>query len=425
MAFKYGTTSPTAINYDGTDLTVLQYGIDGYDVLDYIEFSGTQFIRTGISSLTTPYSVETTFNKTNTSTADQCLFGQRQLGKFSNIYNTYFENDPLGVSASNTVPTNKKSTLVVTNTSVSIDGTTLVSSSDVGNRSTSYEALIGAFSEDSYANAKWFFQGRIYEMKIINAGVLYRHFIPTMRKSDNVVGLYDKLNNVFYTNSGSGSFVAGNNIKGYPVWGKPYSLSTQAGSYTTITVKRTSSPNQNASTGTLSSGSVIYYGDVLTISYSVSSGYTISTRTVNGNTFTSGQSFTVSGPITVVTTAVASWTTLWTGNVSLSSGVKTRIATNTVSIDAVTSYRITVIGTIDGDYTNIYTNPSNASIIAYEAYIDWPIIEDRYPTIGTLNMTKDYEGGSWMLQTIDEVINLTFTNTYGKGTARVTKIEYM
>ena len=104
------------------------------------------------------------------------------------------------------------------------------------------------------------------------------------------------------------------------VWGKPYSLSISAGANTTVTVNRTSSPNQHASTGNLSSGSVIYYGDVLTISYSVSSGYAISTHTVNGASFTSGQSFTVTGAISVVTTAgaSASWKTVFSGNTSTS-----------------------------------------------------------------------------------------------------------
>lgn len=104
------------------------------------------------------------------------------------------------------------------------------------------------------------------------------------------------------------------------VWGKPYSLSISAGTNTSVTVTRTSSPNQRASTGTLSSGSVVYYGDVLTISYSVSSGYKINTATVNGTSFTSGQSFTVTSAISVVTTAVASasWKTVWTGNATKS-----------------------------------------------------------------------------------------------------------
>lgn len=103
------------------------------------------------------------------------------------------------------------------------------------------------------------------------------------------------------------------------VWGKPYSLSISAGANTTITVNRTSSPNQHASTGNLSNGSVIYYGDVLTISYSVSSGYNISTHTVNGTTFTSGTSYTVTSAISVVTTAVsaASWHTVWTGSLDV------------------------------------------------------------------------------------------------------------
>ena len=41
------------------------------------------------------------------------------------------------------------------------------------------------------------------------AGVLVRNFIPAKRNSDNVLGLYDLVNNVFYTNAGSGTFIAG------------------------------------------------------------------------------------------------------------------------------------------------------------------------------------------------------------------------
>lgn len=100
------------------------------------------------------------------------------------------------------------------------------------------------------------------------------------------------------------------------VWGKPYSLSISAGANTTVTVNRTSSPNQHASTGNLSSGSVIYYGDVLKITATASSGYNLSTFTVNGSGFTSGNTVTVTGAVTVITTAgaSASWKTVFTGN---------------------------------------------------------------------------------------------------------------
>lgn len=99
------------------------------------------------------------------------------------------------------------------------------------------------------------------------------------------------------------------------VWAKAYTLSIDAGSNTTVTVNRTSSPNQHATTGNLSNGSLVYYGDVLTVSYTVSSGYAIATHTLNGTTFTSGTSHTVTGNVTVKTTAQAStsWHTVWSG----------------------------------------------------------------------------------------------------------------
>ena len=78
-------------------------------------------------------------------------------------------------------------------------------------------------------------------------------------------------------------------------------LSISAGEGTGITVNRTSSPW--AATGGLSSGATVYDGDVLTISFSVSTGYNLSAHTVNGSSFTSGDSHTVSGDVTVVAEA--------------------------------------------------------------------------------------------------------------------------
>lgn len=56
----------------------------------------------------------------------------------------------------------------------------------------------------------------------------------------------------------------------------------------TINVKRTSSPYAGASTGNLSSGATVYYGDVLTVTYIPATGYSIATHgftsiTVTGN----------------------------------------------------------------------------------------------------------------------------------------------
>ncbi len=47
-------------------------------------------------------------------------------------------------------------------------------------------------------------------------GVLTKHFIPCYRKIDNVAGLYDVSNDVFYTNAGSGEFDVGPEINALP-----------------------------------------------------------------------------------------------------------------------------------------------------------------------------------------------------------------
>ena len=50
---------------------------------------------------------------------------------------------------------------------------------------------------------------RLFSAKIYDNNTLVRDLVPVKRRSDNVVGLYDKINGVFYTNAGSGSFIAG------------------------------------------------------------------------------------------------------------------------------------------------------------------------------------------------------------------------
>lgn len=67
-----------------------------------------------------------------------------------------------------------------------------------------------------------------------------------------------------------------------------YKATWNTGTGYSITVKRTSSPLQGASTGNLSSGATIYYGDVLSITYTASTGYSLGNKgktsiTVTGN----------------------------------------------------------------------------------------------------------------------------------------------
>lgn len=42
--------------------------------------------------------------------------------------------------------------------------------------------------------------------------IVVKHLIPCYRKSDNVCGFYDIIGNEFYTNKGTGKFIAGSDI---------------------------------------------------------------------------------------------------------------------------------------------------------------------------------------------------------------------
>lgn len=82
-----------------------------------------------------------------------------------------------------------------------------------------------------------------------------------------------------------------------------YSLSISAGTGSTITVNRTSSPLKGAATGSISNGDTVYYNDVLKITFKANTGYNISTHTVNNSAFTSDNSHTVTANVSVVSTA--------------------------------------------------------------------------------------------------------------------------
>ena len=55
--------------------------------------------------------------------------------------------------------------------------------------------------------------GKLYYLKIYENNQLVINLIPCYRKTDNVIGLYDIVNGVFYTNQGSGTFGKGSNVE--------------------------------------------------------------------------------------------------------------------------------------------------------------------------------------------------------------------
>lgn len=50
---------------------------------------------------------------------------------------------------------------------------------------------------------------KLHYARIYDNGVLVRDMLPAQRDSDSVLGMYDTVNNTFYTNAGIGTFSAG------------------------------------------------------------------------------------------------------------------------------------------------------------------------------------------------------------------------
>ena len=147
----------------------------------------------------------------------------------------------------------------------------------------------------------------------------------------------------------------------------PYQVNWNAGTGYTISVRRTNSPYADASTGSLNSGATVYYGDVLSITYTADTGYSISDHgatsvTVSGNV----------GSSTIFASASANNYTYdiayrSTNGTSLGSATITRTwgTVETINAPSKTGYNTPASQTITWDATSktitFYYTPSSVS----------------------------------------------------------------
>lgn len=150
-----------------------------------------------------------------------------------------------------------------------------------------------------------------------------------------------------------------------PVWGKPYSFIAN-GSDCTITASRNSSPNEHASTNdALTTGSKIYYGDVIHIAVLPTTiQYQLTSVKINGveQTLTSGTfetTLTVTGSINVNAVAGKGGSKTWHTKFS---GSKSTTFSYTLENDPITQN----FPTSDWDYTNIPLSNYNVTLSATE-----------------------------------------------------------
>lgn len=187
---------------------------EDYTQLEYIESAGGQYIDTQYkANQKTEYEVEFSYSSMANS-SNGFVLGSRISSNQQNLSLTCDSGD-IFVGRGNdyeqiTVTTNinQKYKMKVTENNIIRDGIVISNAiNNFGDETGTYNVRLFNCNQ----NGSFFrnFTGKIYSCRIWDNGELVREFIPCKRNSDSVLGLYDTVNNVFYTNAGSGSFTAG------------------------------------------------------------------------------------------------------------------------------------------------------------------------------------------------------------------------
>ena len=189
----------------------------GYQEVEYIESTGTQYIDTGIK-LNQDSKIITEIQLTNDGSQPNAMFGSRTSSTENNFECVSSSSSNVGIRIdfqsyeTNRLTTefnNEKNYIVISKTLMQIGERTKRQISYTDFETTSNCYIFYVSGENIYGQKA---QMRLYNFKIYQNDVLIKDFIPCYRKSDNEIGLYDTVNNVFYTNQGTGEFILGPDI---------------------------------------------------------------------------------------------------------------------------------------------------------------------------------------------------------------------
>lgn len=212
------TTERRVINVDGNFANY-------YTNLEYIESTGTQYIDTGvIANQDTGFDIDfISYNEIAKGTAygSGTIFGARKTYRDSGFQLTTFnETNLLGhflFGTNNTITNIRYSAGIIPGTrqQISFRNRVLTLPDNTTTSVTNYTfetpstLTIFALHQTSISeNGKV----RLYNFKLYDGDRLIRDFMPCYRNSDGLAGLYDEVNDTFYTNAGTGEFVKGNPI---------------------------------------------------------------------------------------------------------------------------------------------------------------------------------------------------------------------
>ena len=185
----------------------------GYTELEYIESTGTQYIDTGVpldaADKMTGKIAFTRLNSlsyiagargSNSKAIGYILYASLHQGL--TIYNSAWPEQGINISADEIVEF--ETVMGTTAQSFSVNGRSVISSDAVNISSFLNTNTITLFG----LRTEYMSSAKIYSIKIYRDSTLKRDFVPA-KNSSGVIGMYDTVNNEFYTNQGTGEFTAG------------------------------------------------------------------------------------------------------------------------------------------------------------------------------------------------------------------------
>ena len=204
-----------------------------YKQVDYIESTGTQYIDTKYVP-NKDIETEMVIYLTDTEEEYQLFFGviensnQYYIGKGSKInYNIsyhYAGTTAKSISFTKANYTGMKKIHTKKNMTIETEDGSTISTEENNNQTYEFENTAFVFAERNGANdVRMRTKMKLYSLKIWENGELKRNFVPCYAKTSvtnvdgttcpiETIGLYDKVENKFYTNKGTGTFLKGNDV---------------------------------------------------------------------------------------------------------------------------------------------------------------------------------------------------------------------
>lgn len=213
-------TYQNGFNYELKDKEDCKILPNDYQQVEYIESTGTQWIDTGIipeiSAINKPI-INIKFRFTDISTLQRVFGVHTNIGQYFQLFlNQAPNNSVFGIQAFNGEPyTTLDLNSNIYDLSINFENDTLISNGETKtltySNNTASPLTIYLFGRNSAGTASTLAKIKLYSFEYQDS-TIHKNFIPCYRKADNVAGMYDLVENKFYTNLGTGNFLKGQDI---------------------------------------------------------------------------------------------------------------------------------------------------------------------------------------------------------------------